>query len=44
MSRIANHIVMLYTWFSSHPMSERERTQRQIMGTFADVRFHTPGI
>ena len=44
MSMIANHLNTVYSWLSSRPASERERTHQQILMTFTEVRFHTPGI
>ena len=44
MSKIVVQMNTVYSWLSSKPASERERTHHQIMMTFTEVRFHTPGI
>ena len=44
MSKIAQPFAIFYSWLSSNPTCERDRTQRQILLTFPDIRLHTPGI
>lgn len=44
MSKIANHLATLYSWFSSPPMCERERNRFQVLVTTRNADMHTPGL
>ena len=45
MIKITNSLYLVFSWFGSDSSTcERDRTRRQIMTTFTDVRLHTPSL